>query len=120
MHEYANNPSSVCVGSSYCGFMVDVLVLSVFTVIFFVFITFIFKKLINNLYLKTSIQTISLILFWLWANNTIFVNRVASWGTFSTLETWAYIASNKIIPIVICGSIYLLVSIFINGKFKGM
>ncbi|KFF11050.1 hypothetical protein IW15_17985 [Chryseobacterium soli] len=113
MKPYDNQPSSSCLD---CILELDLFWLSAITII----IIGLFLLISNWLKMKKPIQLILnmviLIGLWLWINNITFIEREASWSTFTTTEEWISTLWISFFPILVCGSIYFCILYFLVYK----
>lgn len=54
------------------------------------------------------ILSIVMVSYWILANYVEFEDRVASWSTFSTAETWHYTLIYNPMPLIVCTTAYVV------------
>jgi hypothetical protein len=97
VEKFSKNISSACLD---CSFFEDAFLMSLLTTISLTFL-FLALSLIKNIYLKRTIELLSLILVWLFWNYTVFVDRESSWSTYTFTEEILYTISFSILPILV-------------------
>ena len=84
------------------------------TVISILAAVFSFKRIsIKN---EITIYTIVLLLYWLLINFIEFEIHVASWSTFSVTESWIHTVMISFLPMICCGTLFLLTAYYILSK----
>lgn len=112
--KFSNQISSGCLD---CTFMEEAFLMSLLTSIFFTFLFFLIS-FIKNIYLKSTIQAIILIMLWFFWNHTVFVDRESSWSTYTHKEEFLYTFSNSILSILLLSALTVSILNYISKNHE--
>jgi len=112
--KYSVTLSSACLE---CSFIEDLLLFTIITILLFSIVNLILKRLKFTLLQKNIIQIISLIVIWFWLNSQIFIERVVSWSTYTSIEILFHTLNDAILPIIFCSISFLFINYMID-KFR--
>ena len=113
MYSYKDEMSAACLD---CSFAFGILIDSVIYALFMLLLTYITTKINTKNTFKNILLTLGILVFFSLMNNSIFIDREASWSTYTVHTQWYYAYETSYKSMFSFAALFALSLVLINKR----